>query len=105
MAASSTEQTTAPNSNPNDTRRNRRRPKTGARSSEYRANQREMAQKAKAEAEGRTYTKHEKTAQRTAEIIKKDADEWEGRQRTNNKNDVAELLTERLLDHYVIFLK
>ena len=97
MAASSTEQATVPNSSRKDTRRNRVRvrPKTGAFSSEYRASQREIAQKAKAEAEGRTYTKHEKTAQRTAEIVKEDREKARPKELEEYKEGLRDVLSER----------
>ena len=72
-----------------------KRPRSGAKAPEYRRQQREIKLKAKAEAEGQTYTKHERTAQRTAEIIKKDVDEKEIRQRANTKNDLEGIMTAR----------
>ena len=56
---------------------------------------RENKQKAKAEAEGRTYTKHEKTAQRTAEIVKEDREKARPKELEEYKEGLRDVLSER----------
>ena len=90
MAASSTDQ--APRK---DTRRNRNRPLTGSRSAGHQRIVREIKQKANAEAEGRTYTKHEKTAQRTAEIVKEDREKARPKELAEYKEGLRDVLSER----------
>ena len=75
-----------------DARKGRKRVKRESDRGDYWKDRRLIKRTAECNAAGIPHTRYMRLTTATASIISKDADEREDRQRTNNKNDVAELL-------------